>query len=331
MTTTISRIKERVDCRDLAAHYLGEPAARAGRAWQWFCPFHPDQATPSLTVYRDGYRCFGCGVHGDHFGLIMALEHVDFPAARERLEWNLLGVDGAGKRRDGCRRPEQHLAAWRAAGWQWSAWQAVDAAARRLDEAGGALGRAYLLSRGITPATWRAWRLGYAPQVRRWRRERQGEDRWQAEALGPAITLPWTDGRAVKALQYRLIGHPELRYWQKAGGERTLFGVHLLKGRPALVVCEGELNAVSIWQVAGDQVDVVSFGPQSNVERAAPYLRRLAERYRRVVVWADERGVAREVARVVGSDFAGAPGNPLRNASPETPSPALPLEGEGAG
>ncbi len=324
MTTTISRIKEMVDCRDLAAHYLGEPAARVGRAWQWFCPFHPDQATPSLTVYRDGYRCFGCGVHGDHFGLIMALEHVDFPAARERLEWNLLGVDGASTRSDGCRRPEQHLAAWRVAGWQWSAWQAVDAAARRLDETAGALGRAYLLSRGLTPATWRAWRLGYAPQVRRWRRERQSEDRWQAEALGPAITLPWTDGRAVKALQYRLISHPELRYWQKAGGERTLFGVHLLKRQPALVVCEGELNAVSIWQVAGDQVDVVSFGPQSNVERAAPYLRRLTGRYRWVVVWADEQGVAREVARVVGRQAI------FSATAPETPSPTLPLGGGGS-
>lgn len=181
-----------------------------------------------------------------------------------------------------------------------------------------------MLSRGLTPATWRVWRLGFAPEVRRWRRKQQSEDLWRAEALGPAITLPWTDGLVVKALQYRLISHPSLRYWQKAGGERTLFGLHLLKGRPALVVCEGELNAVSIWQAAGDQVDVVSFGPQSNVERAAPYLRRLAGRYRWVVVWADERGVAREVARVVGRQTV------FSATAPETPSPALPPGGGGS-
>lgn len=94
----------------------------------------------------------------------------------------------------------------------------------------------------------------------------------------------------VKALQYRLIGNPSMRYWQKAGGERTLFGVHLLKRRPALVVCEGELNAVSIWQVAGDQVDVVSFGPQSNVERGCAVFVVAGRAVSAVVVWAYERG-----------------------------------------
>lgn len=293
--TTTGRIKELVDCRELAAQYLGQPAQRAGRAWQWYCPWHEDRATPSLTVYRNGYCCFGCGAQGDHLALIMALEQVDFAAARERLGWGAAGLEAAGKRRAGC-EPGRQVRGWHAAGWQWAAWQAIDEAARRLEGAAGAAGRAYLSGRGIAPETWRAWRLGYAVAVKRW--ERCGE-RWQGVELGPGITLPWVGGQVVKALQYRLIGHATLRYWQKAGGERTLFGVDLVRGRSVLVLCEGELNALSVWQAAREWVDVVSFGPQGNVEQAGPLLRRLAGRYARVVVWADERRAALAGARLV--------------------------------
>ena len=177
MLMTTHRTALSIDCRDLAVQYLGEPAARAGRAWQWYCPFHDDRATPSFIVYADGYICFGCGVRGNTLGLVMALERVDFQAARERLgpDWT-----APAKRRDSGRS----LDAWRDAAWQWATWRMVDEAtarlvakhpgARRAEWAGseGEEGRAYLAGRGIEPATWRAWRLGYAPQVKRWRRER---------------------------------------------------------------------------------------------------------------------------------------------------------------
>jgi hypothetical protein len=292
---TTHRITLSIDCRELAAQHLGEPAARAGRAWQWLCPFHDDRATPSFTVYADGYICFGCSARGNALGLVMALEHVDLPAARERLGWEALPP---AKRRD----PGRSLSGWRAAAWQWATWQMVHEAAarlvakhpgaRRAELAGseGEAGRSYLAGRGLEPATWQAWRLGYLPQVRRWRKDGA---RWQAETLGPAITLPWVRGEVVKALQFRLLDHPTLRYWQRAGGERTLFGLDLLAGRPALVAVEGELNAVSLWQVVHECADVVSFGPQSNLGQAAPYVRRLAQRYRFVVAWADEASVAR--------------------------------------
>ena len=66
------------------------------------------------------------------------------------------------------------------------------------------------------------------------------------------------------------------------------------------MVCEGELNAVSLWQAVNGQADVVSFGPQSNLAHAAPFVRRLAERYGFVVAWADEVNVAQAVLNVAG-------------------------------
>jgi hypothetical protein len=220
----------------------------------------------------------------------MALEHVDLLAARERLGWEALPP---AKRRD----PGRSLAGWRDAAWQWATWQMVHEAEARLGGPAGEAGRSYLAGRGLEVATWQAWRLGYAPAIRCWRKV---GGRWQAEPLGPAITLPWARGEVVKALQYRLIDHPRLRYWQRAGGERTLFGLDLLAGRPALVVVEGELNALSLWQVVHERADVVSFGPQSNLGQAAPTLRRLAQRYPFVVAWADETGVARAALEIMG-------------------------------
>lgn len=129
--------------------------------------------------------------------------------------------------------------------------------------------------------------------------------------LGPAITLPWTDGRRVKAVQYRLLEHPTLRYWQKAGGDRTLFGVHCLgqqlarqgcgqTARSTLVLVEGELNAISVWQAAGRWLDVVSFGPQSNIGHASGLMQRLASRYPCVVAWADKPAAALAARAALG-------------------------------
>jgi len=57
-----------------------------------------------------------------------------------------------------------------------------------------------------------------------------------------------------------------------------------------LVLCEGELNALSLWQAARatglDRLDVLSFGSDSNA--GGELAGKLAARYRRVIVWADD-------------------------------------------
>ena len=44
--------------------------ARSGRQWKGCCPFH-NEKSPSFYVYDDGYKCFGCGKHGDAVGFMM--------------------------------------------------------------------------------------------------------------------------------------------------------------------------------------------------------------------------------------------------------------------
>ena len=296
-----NQLKEQLDCREIAEELLGEPAQRR-RTWQWVCPFH-DDGDPSLTVWGDGWYCFGCQARGDHYDLVQRIENLTFAQAHAWLAQRAK-VGGptsnslAQRIKDGIKpkKSDNTIPAWQGKQDRWR--RLVDKATLCLDAEDGAPGRAYLQARGILPETWRAWSLGYDPNVQRWQKDKSGQ--WQAEGLGPAIVLPWTNGRLIKAVQYRLLDHPQ-RYHQQADGDRTLFGVQHLAHRPLLLVVEGELNAISVRQAAHDLIDVVSFGPEHNIQRAIEYLQVLVAGYQKVLIWADKPDVARKAQKAVGA------------------------------
>jgi hypothetical protein len=58
----LKTLKDRIDLTQLIA--LDVDLRRAGRSFKGQCPSHRDE-TPSLVVWPDGWRCFGCGVRGD--------------------------------------------------------------------------------------------------------------------------------------------------------------------------------------------------------------------------------------------------------------------------
>lgn len=208
-------------------------------------------------------------------------------------------------------------AAWTRPAWQHAAQLLVEQAQDALDAPEGAGARAYLTGRGLHPATWQAWRLGC-----RW-----GWHPALQQKL-PAITLPWhAPAGELMAVQYRFFTPPGVatagcaaglgkrdRFGQKAGGDRQLFGLPLRQGRGTLILCEGELNAVSLWQDAHTWADVLSFGaqdaaafldtggkPSLRQAQLLVALQKLAVPYRQVIVWADEepRAVA-AATRIAG-------------------------------
>ena len=185
--------------------------------------------------------------------------------------------------------PKRKRPTWRSPAWQGRTWTLVRRAQRRLNSAKGEPGQSYLLGRSILPATWQAWGLGFLSRA--WHPLRR-------QHL-PAITLPWQQGQRLCAVQYRFIA-PSLdkqeRFSQRPGGERLLFGSQNLAGRETLLLVEGELNALSLWQVAGGDADVLSWGPQGNIARSSvlKQIVDLAARYQQVVVWADDADVARQ-------------------------------------
>jgi 5S rRNA maturation endonuclease (ribonuclease M5) len=58
--------------------------SKAGSRLKGCCPFHEDDK-PSLWVYPDRFKCFGCGKHGDVIDFFRETEHVDFQTAVTRL------------------------------------------------------------------------------------------------------------------------------------------------------------------------------------------------------------------------------------------------------
>jgi DNA primase len=149
-------IKERLDIVEVISNYV--PLKKAGRNYKGLCPFHGEK-TPSFVVFPDsqGWHCFGaCGTGGDIFSFVMKRENLDFGEALKLLAAKA-GVE-LQPREGPAPAAEQHLERLR---------EIVAAAAvyfqYLLVNAGeAAIAREYLERRGLVPATWESWQLGYS-------------------------------------------------------------------------------------------------------------------------------------------------------------------------
>jgi DNA primase len=130
---------------------------RAGREWKGLSPFNQEK-TPSFTVndQKGFYHCFSSGKHGDIFGFVMDTEGLSFPEAVEKL---------AGEAGLPLPKPDPQFE--RAARERLSLLDALEAAAKffedrlRAQEGRGAL--AYAEQRGLSAATLKEFRIGFAP------------------------------------------------------------------------------------------------------------------------------------------------------------------------
>ncbi|MGP0068622.1 MAG: CHC2 zinc finger domain-containing protein, partial [Isosphaeraceae bacterium] len=88
-------IRDRLDMAQVATALLGPAPGRRGergrRLW-WPCPFHEDK-NPSFVIDpgKPGWKCWGCGEHGDAPALVMQLKGVGFPEA-VRILAELAGI-----------------------------------------------------------------------------------------------------------------------------------------------------------------------------------------------------------------------------------------------
>lgn len=256
------------------------------------CPFCGGTDRFHVQPRTGWWFCRQCTPRGgDAIDYVQRHEQLAFPEAIAYLAGHAAGSAGLHMRVHPNTRPT--LPNWTQPAWQQAAHALVQEAEAALaaDDSAGAAARVYLAERGLCAATWQAWRLG---STLAWHPVRR-------EAL-PAITLPWfgPDG-ALQAVQYRYFG-PGIakhdRFGQKAGGQRLLFGRPQLAGQPALIITEGELNALSCWQVARSWADVLSIGSQENARQArvSETLQSVVLPYRQVIVWLDERELALAIA-----------------------------------
>ncbi len=80
----IDQVRQAADIVDIASLYTS--LKRRGRKFVGLCPFHSEK-DPSFTVDSEKqlFHCFGCGVGGDVFTLVMEKENLTFPEALHHL------------------------------------------------------------------------------------------------------------------------------------------------------------------------------------------------------------------------------------------------------
>ena len=80
----IDQVRQASSIVEIASQYT--TLKRRGRKWVGLCPFHTEK-TPSFTVDEEKqlYHCFGCGVGGDVFSLLMERENLTFPESLKSL------------------------------------------------------------------------------------------------------------------------------------------------------------------------------------------------------------------------------------------------------
>lgn len=203
------------------------------------------------------------------------------------------------------------------AGWLEKAETHVAEAHRELmEQAGFGEGGEYLIKRGIEPPAWEVFNLGFAPEVAlpgTW----DARTRQHTHPKQPAIVIPWYRGGKLTGVRYRFLKtHEYTDVDGKARAVKTtsmhdsdfsglLYGGQALAGCAeelrTLVLCEGELNAISIWQMAEPwNWDVLSLGSES--AKLTPAMLAYAAKFERVIIWMDRPELVKELmAQIPGS------------------------------
>ena len=133
---------------------------RRGREYTGLCPFH-NEKTPSFTVndQKGFYHCFGCGQHGSVLDFVMETEGLSFPEAVEQLAGQA-GMEVPRPSREVVER-ERERASLTDVMEMVTGWYEAQLL--------GQIGRSaydYVKNRGLSEATIKRFRLGYAPSSR---------------------------------------------------------------------------------------------------------------------------------------------------------------------
>lgn len=250
---------------------------KKGREHSGLCPFH-NEKTPSFTVNEDKgfYHCFGCGEHGSVFDFVMKTDNLSFPEAVERLA-NEAGMEIP------VETPEERQRQERAKGL----YEVIEAATvyfeklLRMPEGKAALD--YLLNRGISEASIKHFRIGFAADNRGGLKaalSRQGiSDQLMIEAgllIQPddpsrepydrfrgRVIFPITDRRGrMIAFGGRILGDGEPKYLNSP--ETPLFhkgfnlyamsqSIDSIRKSNFIIVCEGYTDVISLHQAGFSQ------------------------------------------------------------------------------
>jgi hypothetical protein len=286
-TESIRDLKERIDLRDIAAQFttLSGQAERVGP-----CPrcggvdrFH---VRPQMFFCR---QCYPAEQHqGRHdiydFARFVGLAHNFREAYQIVADWSNQAPSPVRPILESAPKVD-----YRTEAWQQAARSEVERSHQLLLSPQGKLGHAYLAGRMLRPETWVAAKLGLSSRLN------------ASGSYGWAIALPWVYQDQITAIQYRFIEPQQQRYMrfshQKSYGETLLYSLPA-KQANTLVIVEGELNALSVWQET--PWDAISFGSENMTLQTLEALQGAVQPYPRVLVWADKPAVVEHLSTHLG-------------------------------
>lgn len=269
---------------------VGHDLKKTGKYYIGSCPFcgGVDRFTIKHTSEGDRWLCRRCGDGKYHTAIdyIMRRDNCDFKTAYQILtDKNPEAIQKNAITRS---KLESSLITLPSPEWQAQALQLINKASDLLLSDKGQVGQKYLMQRGLHRGTWYAWNLGFAFVYDS-----------KAKRNRPAISIPWLDmdacGEVITAVKYRFIDYePEgLRYTSLTGSKPLLFGLwDVTKSHTTLLLVEGEINALSLWQCAPKGISVISFGSEGGGQ--APVLHVFAKKYESVFIWCDDATRAKQ-------------------------------------
>jgi DNA primase len=257
----------RIDIVDVVSRYV--QLKKAGANYLGLCPFH-NERTPSFTVSpaKQFYHCFGCGVHGNVIGFLMAHAGLGYVDAVKEL------ASSAGMQMPEFRprSPEEAARRERETDLYALMERAMEFYRGELKKAPRAI--EYLKARGLTGEIAARFRIGYAPDD--WQALRaafpeyddkalvecglviQGEegkryDRFRDRIMFPILSARGAvigfGGRVLGAGEPKYLNSPETPLFEKG---REVYG--LVQARDAIrsagraVVVEGYMDVVALAQ-----------------------------------------------------------------------------------
>jgi DNA primase len=247
---------------------VGSELRKAGAYFVGPCPMcgGEDRFTVMHTSGGDRWHCRQCG-DGKYHGVI------DFIMARDRVSFldACKALSGAGEvvltpTRQPARQPAttpKKEPTTPDAPTQARMMAAMDAAGDALYTPDGQQAQDYLRSRGLALGTWYAWHIGYNAKTYD----------TATETKRPAIWLPWyyidAQRESITTIKYRFIDElakdNKHRFNSISGGKITGHLYGLWDAQPTdkvLLLVEGELNALSLWQQRPRDVTVLSIGSE---------------------------------------------------------------------
>jgi len=249
-----------------------------------------DRSSKALTIFKNKKEEWKWKCHsacpsdangGDVFTFYMAWKGVDFKAALAELAERTNVTSDIPAHQQGAKNeflvaPAAPSPVWCARAEQFVAWAENNLATHK-----GA--QEYLAKeRGLSPETWRAFRLGYNPvnlydDPARWGRLTGGKKIWMPRGIvipGFSQEKPWYV-KVRRPLPDQSLGKyigewtaqdglPDVKFGGPRGGVSCLFRLELPGTMPVLVLAEGEWDTMLLWEYCPDFCDVGTLGGAGN-------------------------------------------------------------------